>query len=94
MNSDNEIKNVINHIELGVVKSFVEEIREEEISLDNDLLLSYLPCIFKFAEQVDLIKAIGIKAFAEDRDKCLAINDFCALIKDMTEKGDVILHSQ
>lgn len=78
--------NMMEILREGIVEMMTEEIAKGR-SIDDPLIVSYMPAIFGTPKEIDFIKAIGIASFNDDKEKCLVINDFCAVLSDMLMKG-------
>lgn len=87
MFDDDPNKTMIMLIQKSVIRTLIGGLRDGDIELDNDMLSAYIPCIFSLEEQIDLIKAIGLIHYDEDRQAQLIVNDFCGVLKDLQRDG-------
>lgn len=83
---------VVGILERAVIDSFIEQLSDETISLDDEMLTSFCAVVLKEDKHIDFLKAVGLAKFKNNREACLAINDFCGFLKDMREVGEKKLH--
>lgn len=83
---------VISMLEGAIIDGFINSLRDGDIELDDEMLVSYLATVIKGDKQIDFIKAMGLAKFRDNKDACLAINDFCAFLKDARDMGEKKLH--
>lgn len=86
MEKDTSDTNMMEIVREGIVETITEEVLGGR-SIDDPLIACYMPAIFGTPKEIDFIKAIGIASFQDDKEKCLVINDFCAVLSDMLMKG-------
>lgn len=94
LNDDNVGFDVMGVLENAITDSFIEQLRDETIDLEDEMLTSFLAVVLKSDKQIDFIKAIGLSKFRDDREVCLAINDFCGALKDLRRIGEKKLHDK
>lgn len=83
---DTSDTNMMELLREEIVRLMTEEILKGR-SVDDSMIVSYMPAIFGTPKEIDFIKAIGLASFQDDKEKCLVINDFCAILSDMLMKG-------
>ena len=90
---ENNEMDSIGVIESVITDSFIEQLGTDSISLDDEMLTSFVAVVLKTEKHIDLLKAIGLSKFRDDRETCLKINDFCGFLKDMRATGEKQLRS-
>lgn len=79
---------VIELLEGAIIDSFIEQLSDNAIELDDEMLTSFVAAVLKSEKHIDLLKAMGLKKFEDNREACLVINDFCGFLKDARREGD------
>lgn len=91
---DNQFElSVVDMLEEAIIDSFIEQLSEDNIELDDEMLTSFVAVVLKNERHIELLKAIGLRKFADNREACLAINDFCGFLKDTRAEGEKKLRS-
>ena len=92
--SDDTRIGIMDLLQQEVTEKLISDLKSGELTTDDEIVLSFVPCCIRLTEQVDFLRTVGLIHFKDDEQAQLIINDFCGLLKDMLVKGDEILHKE
>lgn len=92
MRMEKSEKELITMLKDSIAKGMIEELIEGGIEPEDDMVSSFVATILDTPMCAELLKAIGIAHFGENREVCLAISDFCGYLNDIAQKGHENLH--
>ena len=79
---------IIDMLKRNVTNSMIEALRNGEITLETIELKEFLSCEVSSEYAFDLMKAVGLVHFADNKEAQLIVNDFIGLLKDMFDEGE------